>query len=92
MFKTIAVTKRNTETQVCSRAEGSRTEVEDIFKNVSMTRKRFGGAVGWGPDGSRTAASYLRSSGCRAAEAPSAVRIRGSSWEMEARPGLGCLL
>ena len=43
MFKTIAVTNRNTETQLCSRGEGSRTEVEGIFKNVSVTRKGWGG-------------------------------------------------
>ena len=52
VFKTIAVTNRNTETQLCCRAEGSRTEVEGIFKNVSVTRKWLWGRRG----GDQTAA------------------------------------
>ena len=66
----------------------SRRYIQECIRD----QEKVVGAAGWGPDGSGTAALYLRSSGHRAAEAPSAVRIRGSSWEMEARPGLGRLL
>ena len=43
VFKSIAATNRSAETQLCSRADGSGTEGEGLFKNVSVTRQRLGG-------------------------------------------------